>query len=479
MDYLGYFGLQNEPFSNAPLARFYFESKQHTDALGRLRYAASSMKGLALLVGDIGHGKTTLARRMLDSLPESEFEAAMLVIVHAGITPNWLLKRIATQLGVANVADDKLTILSQLYQRLLQIYQAGKKAVVLIDEAQMLASRELMEEFRGLLNLEVPERKLLSFVFFGLPDIERNLLLDPPLAQRVALRCHLKPLSADDTTAYINHRLRLAGSERPIFTPPTIQEVFRLTSGVPRLINTLCDNILLEMFFSGNKAPTVEIVSKVAQSLRIGDTTLRPPELSAPAYDVPATEGSPGFDAVVSVGRDAPDMTGQSEADAIAARVAHESGAHESDIQDPLAYMQTPKVDEDELPPVPPIETYAEFDVDVDESFDHQPTPQAIRQGTMVLGSIFGSSAAPKTRAEANLPDGPIVEKNTPPVVTVSRDVPPVPTEKTSPVSETGLTAASKTPVPSSKAVTTSTGRSIDLSEIDALLADLNLDKKK
>ena len=107
------------------------------------------MKGLAVLVGDIGAGKTTLARRMLDSLPEDEYEAALLVIVHSGVTASWLLRRIALQLGVENPADEKLALLSQVYQRLVRIYESGKKAVVLIDEAQMLATRELMEDFYG------------------------------------------------------------------------------------------------------------------------------------------------------------------------------------------------------------------------------------------------------------------------------------------------------------------------------------------
>ncbi len=135
MNYVEYFKMLQEPFSNAPVSRFYFNSAQHAEALTRLTYAVDGMKGLALLVGNIGAGKTTLARRMLDALPDDRFEAALLVIIHSGITAGWLLRRIAVQLGVQDPSSDKLTLLGQLYQRLIQIYEAGKKAVVLIDEA--------------------------------------------------------------------------------------------------------------------------------------------------------------------------------------------------------------------------------------------------------------------------------------------------------------------------------------------------------
>ena len=174
MDYLGHFSLREEPFANAPLPRYYYASRQHTDALNRLLYAARSMKGLAVLVGDIGRGKTTLARRLLDLLPEDEFEAAMLVIVHAGITATWLLKRIAMQLGVPEPADDKLAILSQLHQRLVEIHEDGKRAVVLIDEAQMRESRELMEEFRGLLNMKCPSTSSSRLSFLVCPSSSRT-----------------------------------------------------------------------------------------------------------------------------------------------------------------------------------------------------------------------------------------------------------------------------------------------------------------
>jgi type II secretory pathway predicted ATPase ExeA len=267
MSYLEYFGLSSEPFSNAPVSRFYYDAPQHQQALTRLLYAASSMKGLAVLVGDIGAGKTTLARRLLDSLPEEEYEAALLVIIHSGITAGWLLKRIAMQLGVENPAQEKLALLSQLYQRLLQIYEQGRKAVVLIDEAQMLETRELMEEFRGLLNLEVPERKLISFVFFGLPEIEQNLKLDPPLAQRVAMRYRLESFSADSTEAYIKHRLRLAGSAKTLFSPDAIQAVHRRSKGTPRVINTLCDNALFEAFLARTQEISGAMIEQIAENL--------------------------------------------------------------------------------------------------------------------------------------------------------------------------------------------------------------------
>ncbi len=292
MNYLEYYGLSQEPFSNAPVSRFYYSSEQHAQALTRLMHVASNMKGLAVLVGDIGTGKTTLARRLLDALPDEEYEAALLVIVHSGITANWLLRRIALQLGVENPADEKLAILSQLYQRLLRIHDEGRKAVVLIDEAQMLASRELMEEFRGLLNLEVPERKLVSFVFFGLPEIEDNLRLDPPLAQRVALRYRLGPLSEEATEEYVKHRLRLAGAERVPLTAAAIAAVHRFSRGTPRVINTLCDNAL----FEGSLARAGEIdghlVERIARDLalvplpRPGD----PPPLSGDRLDLDAID---------------------------------------------------------------------------------------------------------------------------------------------------------------------------------------------
>jgi len=267
VNYLDHFGLQREPFSNAPDARFYFNSEQHCQALLRLMHAVDSNKGLAVLVGGVGTGKTTLSRRMLESLSEDRYESSLLVMVHSGITADWILTRIALQLRVAEPANDRLKLLKQLYQRLVEIDREGRHAVVLIDEAQMLHSRELMEEFRGLLNLEIPGKKLLNIVFFGLPEVEDCLALDEPLAQRVAVKFHLRSMNVATTTSYIKHRLQVSGAQRMLFTNETVPLIHRYAGGIPRLINTLCDNALFEAFLCKQGGVDSRIVHSVAGDL--------------------------------------------------------------------------------------------------------------------------------------------------------------------------------------------------------------------
>ncbi len=269
MNYLDFYKLNEEPFSSAPDIKFYYNSAQHSKALVRLMYAVDSMKGLALLIGDIGTGKTTLARRMLDSLPEEEYESALLVIIHSGITADWLLKKIAMQLGIAEPSDNKITLLSQLYERLNELYEQHKKAVVLIDEAQMLKTKEMMEEFRGLLNLEAPDRKLITFVFFGMPEIEDNLLLDSPLAQRVALKYRLESFNYESTEAYVKHRLGLAGNKQEILTPDAIEKIHYYSNGIPRMINIISSNALFEGFLVKAKVIDSRIIDSVVSDLGI------------------------------------------------------------------------------------------------------------------------------------------------------------------------------------------------------------------
>ena len=269
MEHYKYFGLKLEPFSNTPDNRFYFNSDQHAGAMTKLLYVSKAMKGLAVLIGDVGTGKTTLARKLLMSLPESEYESSMLVIIHSGITADWLLSKIATQLGVEEPAEDKIKLLGQLYNRLVDIHDRGKTAVILVDEAQMLKNKEIMEEFRGLLNLEVPGKKFISFILFGLPDLEDNLKKDEPLNQRVALRYHLGCMNLKSTENYIKHRLRVAGANRMLFTNEAVMSIQKYSRGVPRLINNICDNALLEGMLLKVDVIDRRIVEKAAIELNL------------------------------------------------------------------------------------------------------------------------------------------------------------------------------------------------------------------
>ncbi len=271
MSYLEHFHLTHEPFSNAPDARFYFDSAQHQRTLRKLRFAVDSNKGLGIVVGPIGNGKTTLARRLLDQFPPNLYQSSLLIMVHSGVTPDWILARIASQMGVKDPRSDRLAVLRQLYDRLLEIDAEGRRAVILIDEAQMLETRTVMKEFRGLLNLEIPGKKLLNIIFFGLPELEENLRLDPPLAQRVAVRCSLGALTAGDTAAYIDHRLGIAGAGKRLFAADSIQAVHHFSGGVPRLINTVCDNCLFEAFSVGLDHVDESIALSVAESLGLSE----------------------------------------------------------------------------------------------------------------------------------------------------------------------------------------------------------------
>jgi len=267
MDYLEYFKLAEYPFSNVVDSRFYYNSPQQAEALVKLKYAIDTRKGLAVVIGNIGAGKTTLARKILEELDEEHYEAALLVIIHSSVSSEWLFKKFAIQLGVKNVPDSKIELLSEIYRRLHEINEQGRRAVVLMDEVQMLKSAEIMEEFRGLLNMETSEGKMVNFVFFGLPDLDQVLSLDEPLKQRVAIRIKLNAYSEADTKNYIRHRMNVAGADNEIFTDRAISLIYKYSNGVPRLINTICDNALLEGFLCKITAADDSIIKTVAIDL--------------------------------------------------------------------------------------------------------------------------------------------------------------------------------------------------------------------
>ncbi|MBI4689409.1 MAG: AAA family ATPase [Nitrospirae bacterium] len=267
MDYLEYYHLKEHPFSNVVDNRFYYKGTQHSEALVRLKYAIDTKKGLAVVIGDIGTGKTTLARRLLEELDENTYEAILLVVIHSAVSADWLLKKLAIQLGVTDVKEDKVELLSQIYRRLFDLGEQGKAAVVIIDEVQMLKSKEIMEEFRGLLNMEMPEGKMVNFIFVGLPDLDSVLSLDEPLKQRVAVRVRLKALSEENMKEYIDHRLHVAGCPKNPFTDDAVRAIYKYSNGVPRIINTICDNALLDGYLFKAGSINEAIINAVAIDL--------------------------------------------------------------------------------------------------------------------------------------------------------------------------------------------------------------------
>jgi general secretion pathway protein A len=269
MNYLEYYGLKEQPFSISVDQRFYYESRQHSEALLRLKHAAEERKGLALLVGEIGAGKTTLAQRLLDQLEEDRFESALLIVVHSSVTSEWLLRKIAVQMGVDAPSDKQTDLLGQFYSRLIEIHEKGRIPVVLVDEAQMLQSKVLMEEFRGLLNMEVDGQKLITFIFFGLPEIDQYLSLDEPLKQRVALRYYLQALTPEPTEDYVKYRLKIAGAEKEFFTVSAFSAIHQYSKGVPRLINIICDNALMEGFLRKKQRIDHDMIREIATDLNL------------------------------------------------------------------------------------------------------------------------------------------------------------------------------------------------------------------
>jgi len=271
MNHFEFYNLKEQPFSLSVDDRFYFNSTPHARALTKLRHALDERMGLAVLVGETGTGKTTLARRLLEEMEDSIYEAALLVVIHPTVTAEWVLRKIAAQLGIEGASDDRNTLISQLYRRLVEIDDAGKKAAVLVDEAHMLRDPEIMEELRGILNMEPEGHKLMTFVLFGMPEMDAHLARCKALKQCVAVRCQIRSFSQETTEEYIRYRLEIAGSKKNLFSKGTYEIIHRYSGGTPRLINTICDNALLEGFLL--KKPTLDedLVREVVADLALSE----------------------------------------------------------------------------------------------------------------------------------------------------------------------------------------------------------------
>ncbi|NUZ06903.1 AAA family ATPase [Schlegelella sp. ID0723] len=268
--YARFFGLTHEPFSIAPDPRYLFMSKRHREALAHLLYGVGGGGGFVLLSGEIGAGKTTVCRCFLEQIPENTNVA---YIFNPKLTVIELLKAVCDEFGVkpeppTHGEPTATTYVDALNAFLLQAHGAGRNNVLIIDEAQNL-SADVLEQLRLLTNLETSERKLLQIILIGQPEL-RALVARPDLeqlAQRVIARFHLDALTEAETDQYIRHRLAVAGTHANLFDRAAARRIYRLTRGVPRRINLLCDRAMLGAYATGQSRISVGIVDKAAREV--------------------------------------------------------------------------------------------------------------------------------------------------------------------------------------------------------------------
>jgi general secretion pathway protein A len=272
--YKSFFNLKRNPFEITPDPSFLFPTRRHNEALAALYYGVRRHKGFVVMTGEVGTGKTLLVRCLLQLLNRKD--VAYAYVFNSRLSPVEFLQYIAGDLGLNVAGKNKSELLLELSNYLITRYQQKLTTVLVVDEAHHLEV-EVLEEIRLLTNLETAERKLLQILLVGQPELD--LKLDSvelrQLKQRIALRSQLEPLSLEETTGYIQRRLQLAGAtaqSSTLFPPDTMARVFRHSSGIPRLINTVCENALITAFARQSQVVTPDIIDEVASDFRLNIT---------------------------------------------------------------------------------------------------------------------------------------------------------------------------------------------------------------
>ena len=243
--YLDYWKINKYPFENVPDPEFMYYSPEHEEALVRLLYAVKRMKGAALLTGDVGSGKTTLSRVFIQQLPEKEFDIGL--ITNPSLNALDFIKEVHYQLGLDSKSNSKTDLLVILNNHLLDNVNKGRSTLLIIDEAQLIFG-ETFEEIRLLLNFQMNDRFLMTFLLIGQPELRDMIREYKQLDQRIAIRYHLNPLPRAETANYIRFRLSKTGCDRELFTEKAYDAIYQYSGGIPRKINNVCDLSLLVGF---------------------------------------------------------------------------------------------------------------------------------------------------------------------------------------------------------------------------------------
>jgi general secretion pathway protein A len=268
--YLQFYGLRETPFSPTPDPKFLFQSTRHREALAQLLYGVRERKGFIVLTGEIGTGKTTLLRTLLSRL---DADTHVAYIHNSALEIEGLLEYMLQDWGVKSEATTHAQRLFELNEFLIDQHRQGLSPVLIIDEAQNL-SIPTLEAVRLLSNFETSSQKLMQILLVGQPEL-RDKLNTPELRQlkqRIGLRCHIGPLSPEETRLYIRHRLRIAGaSDAGIFTDAAIQRITEYSEGIPRVVNIVCDHCLLSGFADSKRRIDAGVVDEAVEYLEEGE----------------------------------------------------------------------------------------------------------------------------------------------------------------------------------------------------------------
>jgi general secretion pathway protein A len=266
--YESFYRLTDKPFKVTPDPRFLFLSESHKEALANLLYGIQERKGFVLLTGEVGTGKTTLLHTLLGRLGEGTKTA---FIFNTRLGPRDFFQYMFEEFGIPFMSKTKSECLMALNNFLIDRLREGKNAVLMVDEAQNLSS-SILEEIRLLSNLETPTEKLIQILLVGQPELSEKLSL-PELRQfrqRISVRYHIRPLSREETRAYVFERLRIAGNPYDkIFSDGSLDLIYAVSRGVPRLINIICDSAMLAGFARGEKLLGAELVRGAVRDLEL------------------------------------------------------------------------------------------------------------------------------------------------------------------------------------------------------------------
>jgi len=266
--YEAYYGLRKNPFALTPDPEFLFMTDTHRDAIAGLTYSILGRKGFCVLTGDAGTGKTTLLRSVMASIPASQ--AQFSVILNPAVTTSEFMEMMLADFGIKEILPSKAQRLARLQQFLLDCYREGKVAVLVVDEAHRL-SVDLLEEIRLLANFETDQEKLLQIVLAGQDELGEMLdRIDlRQLKQRIAVRFAIQPLSSAAVGAYMRHRWEKTSERDLPFTPDAILQISHFSSGIPRVVNAVCDNALLLGFAEETKWIQKDHIAEVAADLHL------------------------------------------------------------------------------------------------------------------------------------------------------------------------------------------------------------------